>query len=573
MDGPYCQSQSYTGDLSIVDRDDLDFLQGSSDLKVEDDTQARDMPEQNIVNDGAILGTRETEELEDSKAKLRLSPIINGPELEDGTADNPITLDDSEPDASAARQVAVNGSSPVTSRASNHSQVPFQATDHGIEEEAVSIAPFDGPNSPRRSQTSRKRPSSHDGGVSPKRARGVFLEDILGPQQTVIVPEFGERTRGSGISRPVPFNGSSSFDPGCNEGSDSEFEAPVPVAPRAVQQCEDDTGYSGDNEESLLSGEDDTEDDRNLEFQAVQKPWPKRYIRAVRQAHNQQDELPNLVQDEQEFRDDQANSHQEPVQGLQLWLEDQAHWDEDMQPAHQKDQDDADADARRIRARSVAIVRRMNKGKEKAPFVSLGDRRYKATRSKDAMARYRRRVREGWVSSAKLDKILDIIESIREHDPTEKVLVFSLWTSFLDMLEVALENARPRFKYTRYDGGIAAHHRDAAISKFEKDPDLNIMLISLTAGSVGLNLVMASQVIICEPFWNPYTEEQAIDRAHRLGQQREVTVHRVLIRGTVEDRILALQTKKRALVNAALSEEGASAASRLSLAEIKDLFG
>ncbi|KAF3771093.1 hypothetical protein M406DRAFT_336613 [Cryphonectria parasitica EP155] len=204
-------------------------------------------------------------------------------------------------------------------------------------------------------------------------------------------------------------------------------------------------------------------------------------------------------------------------------------------------------------------------------YLSLGQLRNDAFRNAEAMHRYRRRLRKEWVSSAKIDKIMSLLADIRRHQPREKTLIFSLWTSFLDLLEVPIQDVG--FGYTRYDGSMRPDTRDAAVKNFMENPDVEVMLVSLTAGNAGLNLTAASQVIISEPFWNPFTEEQAIDRAHRIGQMRRVTVHRVLIAGTVEDRILALQSKKKALVNAALSEEGASYTGRLSIEELQSLFG
>lgn len=94
----------------------------------------------------------------------------------------------------------------------------------------------------------------------------------------------------------------------------------------------------------------------------------------------------------------------------------------------------------------------------------------------------------------------------------------------------------------------------------------------MKAGNAGLNLIAASQVIILDPFWNPYVEEQAIDRAHRIGQQKPVQVHRILVPNTVEDRILALQEKKRELIEAALDEKARKSISRLGVAELGFLF-
>jgi SNF2 family DNA or RNA helicase len=99
------------------------------------------------------------------------------------------------------------------------------------------------------------------------------------------------------------------------------------------------------------------------------------------------------------------------------------------------------------------------------------------------------------------------------------------------------------------------------------------MLISLKAGNAGLNLVAASRVIILDPFWNPFIEMQAVDRAYRIGQQNAVEVHRILIQSTVEDRIIELQEKKRTLVNAALDETANKSLGRLGARELAYLFG
>ncbi|KAK2602841.1 hypothetical protein N8I77_009346 [Diaporthe amygdali] len=225
----------------------------------------------------------------------------------------------------------------------------------------------------------------------------------------------------------------------------------------------------------------------------------------------------------------------------------------------------------RKRSRTVAEVRGgIQKGKgHKVKYLSLADQRQAAQRSAVAMNRYKERLRKEFISSAKIDAIMEILEDIR---PTrEKTLIFSLWTSFLDLVEIPIERAK--LKFTRYDGSISPKAREAAVKSFMEDPTIKVMLVSLTAGNAGLNLTAANQVIVTEPFWNPYVEEQAIDRAHRIGQKRPVTVHRLLIAGTVEDRIVALQERKKMLVDAALSEKGAKSVSRLDVAELRNLFG
>ncbi len=204
-------------------------------------------------------------------------------------------------------------------------------------------------------------------------------------------------------------------------------------------------------------------------------------------------------------------------------------------------------------------------------FKSMAALKKEASQSAAAKAKYLQHLRKGFVSSAKIDKTTELLRAIRERDPGEKTLVFSLWTSFLDLLEIPLRDQG--FRYTRYDGSMSPQDRDAAVAAFMERPGVGVMLVSLMAGNAGLNLTAATQVIILEPFWNPFVEDQATDRAHRIGQKRPVTVHRVLVAGTVEDRIQELQEKKRRLVSAALSEEGAQNMSRLSTRELKGLFG
>lgn len=194
-----------------------------------------------------------------------------------------------------------------------------------------------------------------------------------------------------------------------------------------------------------------------------------------------------------------------------------------------------------------------------------------ASGSKAARAKYLARLRKDFVSSAKIDVTLDLLRAIRRDKPGEKTLVFSLWTSFLDLLEIPLQDAG--FRYLRYDGSMGLRERDDSVRQFAEDPAAQVMLVSLLAGSAGLNLTAASQVVVLEPFWNPFVEDQAVDRAHRIGQRRDVEVHRLLVANTVEDRIQELQEKKRQLVGAALSEEGAQGAGRLSIGELKRLFG
>jgi SNF2 family DNA or RNA helicase len=213
------------------------------------------------------------------------------------------------------------------------------------------------------------------------------------------------------------------------------------------------------------------------------------------------------------------------------------------------------------------------KGKEKANQLSLADLKKLSTRNAGAKKKYLKRLRKSFVSSAKIDKMMDILEEVVEAaDDGEKVLIFSQWTSLLDLAEVPIEGKG--WGYRRYDGSMNAKMRGDAVDDFKDTrKNVRIMLVSLKAGNAGLNLNIASRVIILDPFWNPYVEEQAIDRAHRIGQVRPVKVHRVLVEATVEDRIIELQDKKRALIEEALDEKEHQNISRLGVQELAYLFG
>jgi SNF2 family DNA or RNA helicase len=163
---------------------------------------------------------------------------------------------------------------------------------------------------------------------------------------------------------------------------------------------------------------------------------------------------------------------------------------------------------------------------------------------------------------------VELLEQFRNEG--EKTIIFSQFVALLDLLQVAIENKR--WKCERYDGGMSADARNSAINRFTDDRETKVMLISLKAGNAGLNLVAASRVIILDPFWNPFIEMQAVDRAHRIGQRKPVQVHRILIEGTVEDRIIALQERKKGLVNAALDEGAMKSLARLDAQQLAFLF-
>jgi superfamily II DNA or RNA helicase len=130
-----------------------------------------------------------------------------------------------------------------------------------------------------------------------------------------------------------------------------------------------------------------------------------------------------------------------------------------------------------------------------------------------------------------------------------KALVFSQFTSLLALLRPRLDAERVSYEYL--DG--KTRDREARVSRFQDDPACSLFLISLKAGGVGLNLTAAEYVFLLDPWWNPAVEMQAIDRTHRIGQQKPVFAYRLVARDTVEERILELQAQKRALADAILS--------------------
>ena len=174
------------------------------------------------------------------------------------------------------------------------------------------------------------------------------------------------------------------------------------------------------------------------------------------------------------------------------------------------------------------------------------------------------------MTSAKVEKCLEVLQEVLSQDKHEKTIVFSQFTTMLDLLEVPIN--QNGWTYKRYDGSMSANARNDAVLEFTSRRSCRIMLVSLKAGNSGLNLTAANHVILFDPFWNPYIEEQAIDRAHRIGQRRPVQVHRLLVEKTIEDRICELQEKKRAVIEGALDEAAGQNIARLGVRELAFLF-
>ncbi len=158
-------------------------------------------------------------------------------------------------------------------------------------------------------------------------------------------------------------------------------------------------------------------------------------------------------------------------------------------------------------------------------------------------------------SSSKLDRLLvALTDAVADG---HRALVFSQWTSLLDLIEPHLRAADIRF--CRLDGSTPSERRGELVAEFQAADGPHVMLLSLKAGGTGLNLTAADHVFLVDPWWNPAVEDQAADRTHRIGQDKPVMVYRMVARDTVEERILELQARKRALADAALSEAGGAA--------------
>ncbi len=169
------------------------------------------------------------------------------------------------------------------------------------------------------------------------------------------------------------------------------------------------------------------------------------------------------------------------------------------------------------------------------------------------------------VPAAKHAAVLELIDELRRN--RHRALVFSQFVGHLDKLRGSLDAAGIPYQYL--DGSTPAREREKRVAAFQAGEGA-LFLISLKAGGVGLNLTGADYVVHLDPWWNPAVEDQASDRAHRIGQTRPVTIYRLIVKDSIEEGIVALHRRKRDLADALL--EGADAAARLSEADLLDLI-
>ena len=169
------------------------------------------------------------------------------------------------------------------------------------------------------------------------------------------------------------------------------------------------------------------------------------------------------------------------------------------------------------------------------------------------------------IASSKLAVFSDILDELITNG--HKALVFSQFVGHLTIVRKYLDAAGIRYQYL--DGSTPAARRQEAIHGFQAGEG-DVFLISLKAGGVGLNLTAADYVIHLDPWWNPAVEDQASDRAHRIGQRRPVTIYRLITRGTVEEKIVQMHRRKRKLADSLLT--GSDLSGKMSAEELLALI-
>ncbi|KAF0886606.1 TTF2 factor, partial [Crocuta crocuta] len=195
---------------------------------------------------------------------------------------------------------------------------------------------------------------------------------------------------------------------------------------------------------------------------------------------------------------------------------------------------------------------------EPSPVISLNGECFKAELFEDTRA------------SSKISSLLVELEAIRGNAGSQKSVIVSQWTGMLHV--VALHLRRRGLTYATIDGSVGPKQRMDLVEAFNSSQGPQVMLISLSAGGVGLNLTGGNHLFLLDMHWNPSLEDQACDRIYRVGQQRDVVVHKFICEGTVEEKILQLQEKKKTLAKQVLTGSGKSV-KKLTLADLKVLFG
>ena len=160
---------------------------------------------------------------------------------------------------------------------------------------------------------------------------------------------------------------------------------------------------------------------------------------------------------------------------------------------------------------------------------------------------------EDWTSSTKIEMLVYDLYKLRSKKQTSKSIVFSQFTSMLQLVEWRLRRAG--FNTVMLDGSMTPAQRQRSIEYFMNNIDVEVFLVSLKAGGVALNLTEASRVFIIDPWWNPAAEWQSADRCHRIGQKRPCVITRLCIEDSVESRMVMLQEKKANMINGTINND------------------
>ena len=169
------------------------------------------------------------------------------------------------------------------------------------------------------------------------------------------------------------------------------------------------------------------------------------------------------------------------------------------------------------------------------------------------------------VASGKLNALKEMVTEVI--DEGHRILIFSQFVEMLDIIREWLRKEDIKHEYLTGE----TKKRQAAVENFNNKDDIPVFLISLKAGGTGLNLTGADYVIHYDPWWNPAVEDQATDRAHRIGQTKKVIVYRFITRGTVEEKIMKLQDRKRDLVDSIISVDR-QLGKTFSLTDLKEIL-
>ncbi|KAI2772759.1 SNF2 family N-terminal domain-containing protein [Daldinia loculata] len=304
----------------------------------------------------------------------------------------------------------------------------------------------------------------------------------------------------------------------------------------------DDENAEGDGEtiNSDDSEEEETQDGSQLSSFIVddgKDTKPEELQRALEESDTEEDESISVIQSKMR-RTKLEDSEDEGEEGDE---------EDEAEDADSESQSDSEADDTGISESEIdsdseddVVYSRSGREKEKTPHV---------------------------LASAKIRQLITLLhKEVHEH----KFIVFSQFTSMLDLVEPFFR--KEGIKYTRYDGSMKNDAREEALNNLRNDPRTRVLLCSLRCGALGLNLTAASRVIILEPFWNPFVEEQAIDRVHRLTQTVDVVVYKLTVENSVEERILELQQKKRLLAEATIEGGARKESLKLGIKEMMDLF-